>query len=180
MSNKEIQTQVLMGHISRLPKLIEAEDINGGVLRPWVRELPLRHQGVLLTAIRGCDIAPKEDNSKRLVAMIRRACLNPADGRESLAAGGFFGFNEDKLYHSILEFLHSMDHYPFHYISHVFHACEVIGYESPEYDMAMAEFFLHVYRMMVHKMHLNPESRTQMAARLTEDRVAKGTVERDF
>lgn len=166
--------------IDNLPNIVEPEDPKGGVLRPWIRPLPLRFQGVLLTALRGCDTSPKEDNSKRLVAMVRRACLNPADYRESLAGGGFFGFNPAKLKESLREFLHSLDNYPLHYIMHLTHACEVIAYESPEYGGAMAAFFLEVYQSLVRKFHLNPESREAMRERLCEDRVAKGTVERDF
>lgn len=166
--------------IKVLPTLIESDDIPGGVLRPWVRALPLRAQGVLLTALRGCDTATKEDNSKRLVAMIRRATMNPADARESLAKGGFFGFNPEKLEASLRELLHSLDQYPLHYIAHLCHACEVIGYESPEYDGKMADFFYEVYLAIVRKLHMCPESREAMLERLCEDRIAKGTVERDF
>lgn len=51
--------------IQQLPREILAEDPEGGVLRPWVRKLGLRHQGVIITALRGCDIANKEDFSNK-------------------------------------------------------------------------------------------------------------------
>lgn len=164
--------------IDDIQQFVDQDDILGGMMRPWTRTLPLRMQGVLLTALRGCDTATKEDHSKRLVAMIRRACTNPVDPRESLNAGGFYGFNRDKLKESLREFLHSIDHYPTHYILHLTHACEVIGYYHP--DIHIGAFFYGVYLAIVKKMHMNPETSDQLMDRLTEDRVAKGTVERDY
>lgn len=149
-----------------------------GVMREWTMELPLRHQGVLITALRGCDGATKEDASKALACMIRRAILNPADDRETTSERGFFGFKAELLYTSTLQLLHSMDEYPLHYIMHLLHAAQVIAYKHP--SPHMRQFFVIVYAMMVHKFHLRQESGEEMDARLTEDRVAKGTVERDF
>ncbi len=164
--------------IKHLPTLVEQDDPGGGVLRPWVRDLPLRFQGVLVTAIRGCDGAPKEDSSKNLNRMIRRAVLNPADPRETLHTGGFFGFNADRLEISLAEFFHSLDQYPLHYVMHLTHACEVIGYSHP--DRHLAAFFDLAYRLFCHTLHLRPETKEMMVERLTEDRIANGTTARNF
>lgn len=175
--------------IDYLPRAIHQDDSSGGVLRPWVRALPLRHQGVLVTAIRGCDTAHKEDRSKSLSRMIRRAVLNPADERETTMAGGFFGFEPERLKSDLHDFLHSLDAYPLHYVMHLMHACEVIGYEYPPpsafcdvYDeqFYMKEFFLKVYQVMCYTLHVNPEAREQMVERLTLDRVAAGTTETNY
>jgi hypothetical protein len=164
--------------IRALPQFVEQDDPAGGVLRPWVRGLPLRLQGVLVTAVRGCDGAPKEDSSKNLSRMIRRAVLNPADSRESLNEGGFFGFSPDKLEASLSDFYHSLDQYPLHYVMHLTHACEVIGYMHP--DEAVANFFDLAYLLFCHTFHLRPEPKEAMLARLTEDRIANGTTARNF
>jgi hypothetical protein len=161
--------------IKGLPAKIEQDDPQGGVLRPWVRDLPLRLQGVIITAMRGCDLVQKEDASKDLSRMIRRATLNPYDPRESEFSKGFFGFNAIFLAINLRDFLHSMDQYPLHYVMHLMHTAEIIGYEHPE--EAFRVFFNEVYRAIVHKLHLEPESRMAMIVRLTEDRVEKGTVE---
>jgi hypothetical protein len=58
-------------------------------------------------------------------------------------------------------------------------ASEVIGYKSPEYGGAMAAFFAEVYFSICRAIHVNPEREDQMDLRLTEDRLAKGTEERD-
>lgn len=164
--------------IDRLPSYVDQDGPDGGVLRPWVRVLPLRFQGVLVTAIRGCDGAPKEDSSKSLSRMIRRAVLNPADPRESLNIGGFFGFSPEQLESDLRGFFHSLDQYPLHYIMHLAHACEVIGYSHP--DAGMAAFFDYVYLLFCHTFHLRPEDKDEMTRRLTEDRIANGTTARNF
>jgi hypothetical protein len=170
--------EALRESISKLPMRIDQDDAEGGVLRPWVRSLPLRVQGVLVTAIRGCDGAPKEDSSKNLSRMIRRAILNPADPRESLNAGGFFGFSSEHLESSLSDFFHSLDQYPLHYVMHLTHACEVIAYSHPEKHMSA--FFEMAYLLFCHMFHLNPETKEEMMARLTEDRIAHGTTARNF
>src|ERR1700756_3566570 len=93
--------------IDSIPLFVDAD--GPSVLRNWVGGLPRRHQGVLVTAIRGCDGAPKEDSSKSLSRMIRRAILNPADPRETEKAGGFFGMTHANLKRNIPDFLHSLD-----------------------------------------------------------------------
>lgn len=161
-------------------KFYVGEDANSvrSVLREWVMRLPLRHQGVLMTAIRGCDGAPKEDSSKHISRMIRRACLNPADERETLNCGGFFGFDRLECFKNVLAFMHSLDQYPLHYVMHLMHASEVIAYKNPEEEFRI--FFMLIYEMMVHMLHLNIETAQAMDQRLTLDRVAAGTTERDF
>lgn len=177
MTPRQIIDQ-LEGTVSNLPVSIEQDDPNGGVLRPWVRGLPLRYQGVLLTAIRGCDGAGKEDDSKYLSRMIRRATMNPADPRETSNSRGFFGFSEIGLLNSVRAFFHSLDQYPLHYVMHLMHASEVIAYCCP--DLRFADFFDLIYRLFCHTMHVMPEGRTRLEERLTSDRVAAGTTEENF
>lgn len=178
MTPEEIRRE-LADSIAGLPLVINQEDFRStGVMRGWLRDLPLRYQGVLVTAIRGCDGAPREDPSKCLTAMIRRAILNPADVRETSNERGFFGFSPGRLAVEFPAFLHSMDQYPLHYVLHVCHACEVIGYHHPSPNMW--RFFLLAYRLLCHKMHLYPETMDQLRERLTSDRVAAGTTARDF
>jgi hypothetical protein len=172
--------QELKEAIEGLPCFIEQDDDveQVGVLRAWVHPLPLRYQGVLVTAIRGCDGAPKEDPSKVLSSMVRRAILNPADPLETLNERGFFGYSPARLAKELPDYLHSMDQYPLHFVMHLMHACEVIGYCHP--SAAMGRFFRLVYRIKCHKFHVTPERMDQMYERLTCDRVAAGTTARDF
>lgn len=162
--------------IGLLPTHITQDDIHPTpVMRHWTTELPLRYQGVIVSALRGCDGAPKNDPSKGLTRMIRRAVMNPADARETIYARGFFGFNADDLQVSLREFLKSTDQYPHHYLMHLMHASEVIGYCHP--NTVMGAFFQLIYAELCFGMHLMPENKAQMQRRLTMDRIAAGTVE---
>jgi hypothetical protein len=164
--------------IDLLPIQLYPDDITPTpVMRDWVSQLPLRHQGVLVTAIRGCDGAPKDDPSKALSCSIRRAIMNPADYRETTYERGFFGFSASRMKKDIEQFLHSLDQYPLHYVTHLMHASEIIGYKHPNRNVCM--FFNLVYRAMVKKFHLLPEQEGSLDERLTLDRIEAGTVERD-
>jgi hypothetical protein len=165
--------------IDLLPIQLYPDDITPTpVMRDWVNQLPLRHQGILVAGIRGCDGAPKDDPSKALSCSIRRAIMNPADYRETTYERGFLGFSAPRMKKDIEQFLHSLDQYPLHYITHLMHAAEIIGYKSP--NVNVRRFFNLVYRTMVKKFHLNPETEEAMDDRLTLDRIAAGTVERDI
>lgn len=139
------------------------------VLRDWVMELPLRHQGVLVAAIRGCDGAPKENSAKPLVRALRYAVLNPADEREVGMPSAFMapGFSDEEL----RGFLRDWDHYSVHFVQHLMHACEVVGYRGPGAKIAVP--FRKAYWRIVEKLHLHPETPDEMNDRLTEDRIAE-------
>lgn len=140
-------------------------------------ELPLREQGTLLTAVRGCDDEPKqwtsrgvaESPGRRLTAFIRWCFMNPADVREVDIPGAFFQSRPPSPFKPS-----EFGHLPQHWYSHAMHALEVIGYRHPNENTA--EHAQYLYRHMVHNMHLNPETREQMIERLSEDRIATGTV----
>lgn len=146
------------------------------VLQDWVQELPLREQGVLLTAVRGADPGPKEwgpdgevvdTQARRLTGWIRWAFMVPHDPREVGKPGSFmldsppFPFKPSAL-----------GHLPVHFYSHSLHALEVIAYRHPDTDIHDTAYEL--YCQMVEALHLNPESIRAMGRRLSEDRIASG------
>lgn len=141
------------------------------VLQDWVMELPLREQGTILTAIRGCDLTskmPLDSPERQIVGWIRNAVLNPCDAREVGIKGAFFQTDFPKFKWS------EFGHYPLHWVAHVAHTLEVIGYRSPNREQAgIAQT---AYFNFAHSLHLKPESMKQMAERLSEDRIAKGEV----
>lgn len=147
------------------------------VLQEWVMRLPLREQGTLLTAVRGCDEAPKmwhggavvDTPERRLTAFIRWCFMNPHDPREVDVPGAFFQSQPPDPFKPS-----ALGHLPLHWYTHVMHALEVIAYRHPRPSTADRAYLL--YLAMVHGLHLNPESCDQMAARLSEDRIATGVV----
>lgn len=154
------------------------------VLQDWVMDLPLRAQGTLLTGIRGCDLAPKmplecdrEDQScstgeqsveRQLSAFLRYCVLNPADPREIDMPGAWFQSTVPDFKPSQLM------HYPLHWYSHLMHCYEVCGYMMP--SSWAQDAALNVYERLARSLHLTPETKDEMLARLIEDRIAAGTV----
>lgn len=152
------------------------------VLQDWVMELPLRAQGTLLTGIRGCDTAPKlfepdangylecnETTERQLTAFLRFCVMNPADPREVDIKGAFFK-SEAPLVIKVSELMH----YPTHWLMHLVHCFEVVGYMHP--DRTTRGMARRIYEKFVDGFHMNEETKDQMLARMNEDRIAAGTV----
>jgi hypothetical protein len=144
------------------------------ILQAWVSELGLRHQGVLVTALRGPDGAAKHSTAKPIMRAIRRLVLVPFDERESLEPNSFMYFNEATFLDMAWKFSRELDDLPLHFVFHVIHALEVLGYCHPK--PKIAGLCKQAYIRLAFKCHLRPESKVEMDTRLTEDRVAKGTV----
>lgn len=148
------------------------------VLQNWVMELPLREQGTLLTAVRGCDFEAKVwtergvsySPGRRLTAFIRWCFMNPADIREVDSEEGAFFMSTPPNPFKPSEF----GHLPQHWYSHAMHALEVIGYRHP--NTVLANEAKGLYIKMVHNMHLNIEDKGDMWARLSEDRIKNNSV----
>lgn len=143
------------------------------VLRDWVMELPLREQGTLIVALRGCDLAPKiplDSPERRMTAAIRFAVCVPADEREVDAQPG--AFMTAKVPEDVRAGM--LEHYPLHWVMHVVHACEVLGYRHP--DLAVRNRWHKLYCRFVAAYHLLPENPREMTARLSEDRIAGGNI----
>lgn len=139
------------------------------ILQNWVMELPLRHQGCLLTAIRGCDGLPKENSAKPIVRALRGVCLNPADAREMEYPSAFMTKNFTQ--EEFTFFLKNWDEYPIHFILHLLHAIEIVGYKHP--NGKIKRKYLTAYHHIVYKFHLNVEEEKQMDERFTENRIDK-------
>lgn len=148
------------------------------VLQDWVMELPLREQGTLMTAVRGCDAEPKQWTStgvsyspgRRLTAFIRWCFMNPADIREVDSQEGAFMMSTPPHPFKASEF----GHLPQHWYSHAMHALEVIGYRHPEPKIGWTA--LRMYEKMFSNMHLRGETKERMIERLSEDRFKTNTV----
>lgn len=139
------------------------------ILQDWVQELGLRHQGVLLGAVRGCDTAPKGDPSKHFVRMLRGMILNAHCGDPKKAQTYIddpFG-DYDWLRTRFDDFRKNLDHYPHHYVMHVIHAIEIIGYKYP--DEIVGAIWLTMYFRLCRGLHVPPEGEEELDARLNAD-----------
>lgn len=131
------------------------------VMQAWVERLGLRHQGVLLGAIRGCDSLPKEDASKPLARALRFYILNSYDENPKSFIDKV---SIEELKERMEKVLHNFDHYPLHYIMHVIYAAEILGYKHPECQVRVAWYGF--YKRFVRKLHLNVETEWELDNRL--------------
>lgn len=131
------------------------------VLQGWVTTLGLRHQGVLVSAMRGCDSEPKEDATKALTRCLRGVVLHSYDKHPS----SFIEYvGNDELHRRMVAVLKNHDHYPVHYITHLMHAAEIIGFKHPVESVSVV--WKWFYEKLCRSFHVNPETEQQMDERL--------------
>jgi hypothetical protein len=129
------------------------------VLKDWVFTLPFRMQSVLMSGLRGCDIARKDDNSKFITRALRAVLLNNADPSNTFIVGS--GIPEDKY---VTAFLWDLDSYPMHFVMHTAHAAEIVGYKHP--DATLRAWWKDFYEKLIKGLHVNPEQEDQLDVRL--------------
>lgn len=140
------------------------------VLQDWVMELGLRHQGVLLTAVRGCDTSPKNDASKMFIRSYRAKVLNCHCGDPRKAATFIEEVGLDGELDRFRLLRKNVDHLPHHYLMHLIHAIEIVGYKHP--DQKVREQWSWFYYKLVHGLHLVQETEEQLDQRLNADEAA--------
>jgi hypothetical protein len=140
------------------------------ILQPWVEEIGLRHQGVIVSAMRGCDTAPRHDPSKVAQRLLRGAVLEPHIGRTGKPKTYMVVEPDYREWYKMIDpFLRSWDHYPNHYVMHFIHATEIIGYLGPLIHPVYSERWLNFYLAACNAMHVTPESKDQLNDRLNAD-----------
>jgi hypothetical protein len=137
-----------------------SEDRGRSVLQPWVERLGLRHQGVLMACVRGCDSVPKEDPTKALARCFRATILRSFDPKPT---SFIEHVSEKELCHRMRAVLTNRDHYPIHFIMHLMHGSEIVGYKWPD---PAAVFWRVFYIKLTQCFHLNIETEDQLDARL--------------
>lgn len=132
----------------------------GTVVRDWVAELSFCQQVVLFSASRGCDTAPKDHTSKPLVASLRYAIFHSAFENFTIPSPGNTRFMEP----IPPEKIPRTDEMPVHWVGHMMHACEILGYKHP--DLEQREIWHGLYLQFCHSLHVNPESEDALDERL--------------
>jgi hypothetical protein len=166
------------------------------VVQPWVADLPLMQQSVLLTAVRGPDGLPKYHAVKYILRWYRRCILLSSfmgeviDNPVVSDGGSFLGpsvFTDDKMRVGLLphqwavamidratDYIRSLDEVPHHFQLHLMHSAEIVGYKHP--TPTTAAWWLDFYNRLAHDMHLWPETEEQLDRRLSDTR--EGWLER--
>lgn len=159
------------------------ESAKESVLHDWIAELPFTMQALLLLGTRGPDGNQKYCSAKNLVYYLRGVVIKPAypnfmgkDGfmstkyfeqamdREQWPAKPISGKFDNMFSASVKLFFGDLDNYPMHFIMHLIHAGEVIAYFHP--DEEIKEHWLHFYITACKGLHMNPETKEQLAERL--------------
>ncbi len=137
------------------------------ILQDWVMELGLRHQGVLVSAVRGCDDEPRNSCTKLLIRCLRETMLVAHCGESAKPATFIERVDDAELRRRMDEVRRNLDHLPHHFVMHLIHAAEIVGYKHP--DPNVAGTWRRYYELLVRCLHLRPESHAQLEARLDAD-----------
>jgi hypothetical protein len=146
----------------------------GSILQDWVCGLGLRHQGVLVSAVRGCDDAPKDDPSKLFVRCYRAVILNAHCVNPEKAATFIQVVPVMTLAERFYNFRKNLDHYPHHYVMHFIHAIEIIGYKHPSSEVRA--IWREFYNTLCRGLHVSPESEMELDYRLNADEETFGRI----
>ncbi|QTG12385.1 hypothetical protein G6M86_03620 [Agrobacterium tumefaciens] len=146
------------------------------VLRPWLSNLPLMQQAVLMTAVRAEDGTPKHHPMKDTVRLLRRAVfVSSFSGKEfdnpweDEGQGGSFSrpLRHNQTVESVQDaFIDARDEMSHHYYTHFMHASHIIAVHHP--DAVNRRIFREIYDRMVHALHLAPETDEAMTLRLSD------------
>lgn len=145
-----------------MPKQFDIEP----VLHEWVFHLKFQVQALLLTAIRGADGCNKHNAAKAIVRYLRGVVIKPAGNWKGKNDNDFM-WGDYRVFNSFAaDFWNDHDHYPHHFIMHLVHCAEVVGYKYP--DSRIACFWKTFYFNACKSFHMNPETEQQMDERLND------------
>jgi len=130
------------------------------VIQPWLTEIPLRMQAVLLMATRGPDTqrCPGIKEFTRWIRSVTFVPANPANVAEFMKNDLPDRIKEKSATHRELEFVTQ------HFYTHLMHGFQVIGYRHPNNAIRLHGFLL--YEDMCRLFHLPAESKDDFEHRL--------------
>jgi hypothetical protein len=140
----------------------------------WCLELPVQQQSVLFLAGRGPDGIAK-DHPCKPVQIAYRACVFKAAyygrllrwGEQADKFMSLHLFADDLIWAGVVrDFFRHSDSLPHHYMGHLMHGAQILGYKHP--DPRFRQRWFHFYLEMVHDLHLNVETVQEMDQRLSD------------
>lgn len=148
--------------------------VQKSVQPPWCLALPIQQQSVLFLAARGPDGIAKAHPCKEVQRAYRGTVLVAAKYGRSLEWGesadsfmslGFFS-DDARWYEIVEEFFLNSDDLPHHFLMHLMHGAEILGYKHPDYRFRLR--WLAFYDQCVKELHLISESEGEMNIRLSD------------
>lgn len=145
-----------------MPKTKQSES----VLHPWVHKLTFQMQALLTTAMRGPDENNKFNTAKAIIRYLRGVVLKPAGDWRNLNDNDFM-WGEYNYFSGFAEkFWEDHDEFPHHFIMHLVHCAEVVGYKHPNQQVRGSWNIF--YQNACRAFHMNPETEKQMDKRLND------------
>jgi hypothetical protein len=146
--------------------------MNKCVLQDWVLELPFQMQTTLMSALRAPD-GRVEQGAKSIVTFYRGSLLKGGSIGRPLVSGEGCAYmralpfeNPANVGRLFQEFLRHADALPFHAYDHFREAIEIMGYHHA--DPAVRDAWGGMYKAMCDALHVNPETKEQLDARLND------------
>jgi hypothetical protein len=140
----------------------------------WCRELPVQQQSVLFLAARGPDGIGKFHQCKHVQRAYRGTVLVAAyKGRElhwgeegdTFMTLHRFG-DDEKWLLDLAEYFDHVDELPHHFVMHLMHGAEILGYQHPDYRFR--DRWNAFYERCCHDMHVKSESLFELNQRLAD------------
>ena len=147
-----------------MPKTKQRES----VVHDWVQELTFQQQALLMTAMRGPDACTKHNVAKMIVRYLRGVVLKPAGDWSGFNDNDFMwgDYSESLFIDAMNTFCEEHDEYPHHFIMHLAHCAEVVGYKHP--DVRMRFYWGALYRKCCLAFHMKSETEEEMDKRLND------------
>lgn len=135
-------------------------------LHDWVHTLTFQQQALLMTGMRGPDGCNKHCAAKVIIRFLRGSICKPAgewdgDNNNDFMWGNYSVFNIWRK-----AFFDDPDGYPHHFIMHLVHCAEVIGYKHPNRDISV--YWRSFYNDACHSFHMHIETEEEMDDRLND------------
>lgn len=142
----------------------------------WCLDLPIQQQSVLLLASRGPDGIGKWHPCKDVHRAYRATvlvdaklgrCIQWGEGTSTWHFSSLHTFANGVAWaDAVKRFFGSVDELPHHYLLHLVHGSEIIGYKHP--DHRFADRWRGFYLACVEDMHLTAETEAEMDIRLND------------
>lgn len=132
----------------------------------WVHALSFQQQALLSTGHRGPDGCDKHNPGKAMIRYLRGVVSKPAENW-SYGNDNDFMWGDYTLFKTWQRnFFEDPDGYPHHFIMHLIHCAEVVGYKHP--DDVVRNLWHQFYLKAVHSFHMHPETAIEMDERLND------------
>ena len=154
--------------------MTETTEKQVSLMPDWLLALPIQQQGVLMLAARGPDGIAKFHPCKEVVRAYRATVMTCARIGRMVEWGErvdtFMGlelFVHHHLWGSVVgNFFDNIDSLPHHFLMHLMHGAEIIGYKHP--DERFRERWYGFYQRSCEDMHLPMETEKTMDERLND------------